>query len=568
MENQIIHFTFQLCRKTPCSYSYTSLEKNDTLVTLENQLNDLLFSLKGYLSIVEYQDEKNKYLDLLSFLFKLIAYTRDIYDGKGERDLTYSMITVWYKYFPKLAMYIFEQLCSSSLSEEKDNNQHKKNTIFGSWKDAKYLCHYIKKNTNILSEEKQEKCIQTIIQLMNNQLYIDYTQQKNLSLTERERETTHGSLIAKWIPREKSKFGWLYESLVKNWNENFENPTQRQSQTPTPHQTYKKYRKIITSLNKKLDTPQIKQCERKSNEINYYHVSLITKHKHVDYFLQNPTKPKIQSPQRSDSNQTQTKKPILHYDLGELCRGNNPEKNTNILLWNKIRENIISSKSNQKKYILPILDMTSNNVEDGIAISILLSEISEIPNRIMTYDQKQAIWISLEHSLSLYEKKRQIENHMIIKNQTPDSTNKKNHSSIAAIEYIIKSILETKLPLEKIEDMYLVFISDFQILDAHELDQNHYSLIQKTFRENGITKIPNILYWNISTEIVHNLPCSPTTSNVLFLAGTASSNFQLLFEFDKTDTDSTPINSFSYYKKILNQDKYQSLERYLYQYFR
>ena len=153
------------------------------------------------------------------------------------------------------------------------------------------------------------------------------------------------------------------------------------------------------------------------------------------------------------------------------------------------------------------------------------------------------------------KKKKQIENHTIIKKQTPDSTNKKNHSSIAAIEYIIKSILETKLPLEKIEEMYLVFISDFQILDklTNELDHNHYSLIQKTFRENGITKIPNILYWNISTEIVHNLPCSPTTPNVLFLAGTASSNFQLLFEFDKTDTNSTPINSFSYYKKILNQ---------------
>jgi hypothetical protein len=221
--------------------------------------------------------------------------------------------------------------------------------------------------------------------------------------------------------------------------------------------------------------------------------------------------------------------------------------------------------------------MTSNNIEDGIAISILLSEISEIPNRIMTYDQKQAIWISLEQPFSLHEKKRQIENHTIIskyRNQTTHQPNKKINHSIAAIEYVIKSILETKLPIEKIEDMYLVFISDFQLLDKDTNESDYYSLIQKMFRENGITKIPNIIYWNISTEIVRNLPCSATTPNVLFLAGTACSNFQSLYEFDNNhnkknkDSTPTPINPFSYYKTILNQYKYQTFERYLYQHFR
>jgi len=552
--NRITYFTFQLCRKTQTHY--LPLEKDNTninLVTLENQLNDLLFSLKGYLFIVEYQEEKNKYLNLLSYLFKLIAYTRDIYDGKGERDLTYTMITVWYKHFPKLAMYIFEQICSSYSTNT--------NTTFGSWKDAKYLCQYIKKNTKLLSEEKQEKCIQDIIQIMNNQLHIDFIHQNNLSL------------ISKWIPREKSKFGWLYESLAKNWNEKFEKPDPNPN--TSPYQSYKKYRKIVSSLNQKLNTTQIKQCERKSNEIDYYHVSLITKHKNEYYFLQNPTNTKTQ-------NKTQNPKPILNYDIGELCREHYPEKSANILLWGKIRENILSTKSNQKKYFLPILDMTSKNVEDGIAISILLSEISEITNRILTYDQKQAIWISLENTLSLYEKKRQIKNHTIMselpvtdkpRNTVPD--NKKQKYSIIAIEYIINSIIETKLPLEQIEDMYLVFISDFQRLEEETKELDHHSLIQKTFRENGIAKIPKIIYWNISTEIVRILPCSPTTPNVYFLAGTASSNFHHLFEFSnhgqnnpESESESTtipinPINPFSYYKKVLNQHKYQRFERYL-----
>ena len=542
---RITHFTFQLCRKT----SGVSLR-------LENQLNDLLYSLKSYLLISEYQVEKNRYLDLLCFLFKLIAYTRDIYDGKGERDLTYSMIMVWYKHFPSLSMYIFEKICST----------------FGSWKDAKYLCHFIKHNANnFLSEEKQEKCLENIIQIMNTQLYNDITDtdQNNLSL------------IAKWIPREKSKFGWLYESLVKNWNQKFETETENPSQPS--YKTYKKYRKILTSLNRKIDTPQIKQCERKSHEINYYHVSLITKRKNTDYFLQNPTKyqsPKRRSDSSRESNRT---KPILNYDIGELYRENenennkNQTKNGNILHWERIREDINNRlETDQEKYLLPILDMTSNNIEDGIAISILLSEISEISNRILTYDQKQAIWISLENQLSLHDKKRQIQKHTILseyktRNQKQNQTN----NSINAIKCIIKSILETKLPLEKIEDMYLVFISDFAWLDK-EYEYDHTSVLKGMFRENGISKIPNIIYWNISTEIVSILPCSPITPNIIFLAGTASSNFHHLFEFskrsdkseevskrsDKSDK-SDPINPFSYYNKILNQEKYQPFEKYL-----
>jgi hypothetical protein len=219
--------------------------------------------------------------------------------------------------------------------------------------------------------------------------------------------------------------------------------------------------------------------------------------------------------------------------------------------------------------------MNSNNIEDGIAISILLSEISEISNRILTYDQKRATWISLENqpTLSLHDKKRQILNHTIISQYKKTYDQKKKNTSTLAIEYIIKSILETKLSIEKIENMVLVFISDFASIDSSteslrkiDKETDHYSLIQNKFRENGISKIPNIIYWNISTEMVRILPCSPITPNVIFLAGTASSNFQHLFDFYKSTTESRDEkNPFSYYKKILNQEKYKPFERYLYQ---
>ena len=530
--NRITHFTFQLCRKTK------GLDHR-----LENQLNDIMFSLKGNLFISEDQEERNQYLQLLSYLFKLIAYTRDIYDGKGERDLTYMMIIVWYKHFPKLAVYIIEKICSSSNPTTNTTTK----IGFGSWKDAKYICQYIKHNSNILAEEKKEKCIEQIIQIMNRQLYIDFTNQTENNL----------SLIAKWIPREKSKFGWLYESLVQNWNANYE------KQKQASNHSYKKYRKILTSLNTQIDTTQIKQCERKSDEINYYNVTHVTKNKNADYFLRNSTKYITNSQTYS---QTYSQKSPHNYDLGEISRERNIEQKGYMDIWKKTRENILStSKTNDEIYLLPILDMTSNNIEEGIAISILLSEISSLSNRIMTYDHERSNWISLDPNTSLYEKKMQIRN-QTIRPSTSYKSNKTDNHSILAIESILKSILETKLPLEKIENMYLVFISDFtfNLLENKETkeNKNHYSLIKHMFQTiTKTTKIPKIIYWNISTEIVPILPCSATTPNVIFLAGTASSNFHHLIHFFTTEE----TNPFSYYNKILNQEKYQPLETYLYQ---
>jgi hypothetical protein len=256
----------------------------------------------------------------------------------------------------------------------------------------------------------------------------------------------------------------------------------------------------------------------------------------------------------------------MNYHLGELCRETSTFLEKTPPLWEKIRERYIQMNTNEMT-LLPILDMTSTNLEDGIAISILLSEISNLSNRILTYDPKQFHWISLEHPSTIFEKKRQIQIHNLFSSNNPTQTSKINPNpkptpSLLPIEPIIKSILETKLPLEKIEQMYLVFISDFQTKTE---EPNHYSRIKQMFRENGIAKIPNIIYWNISTERIPILPCSPTTPNVIFLAGTASSNFQQLFEFCKSNADTGPIHPFSYYKKILNQEKYQPFERYLYQ---
>ena len=45
--------------------------------------------------------------ELFAILYKIIAQTRDIVDGKGEYELAFMQLRVWWDYYPELAMAAF-----------------------------------------------------------------------------------------------------------------------------------------------------------------------------------------------------------------------------------------------------------------------------------------------------------------------------------------------------------------------------------------------------------------------------------------------------------------------------
>ena len=59
------------------------------------------------------------------------------------------------------------------------------------------------------------------------------------------------SLLAKWIPREKSKFGWLFKLLVKNmFARYYETAKTKQASVAADKKARKEYRIICSTLNK------------------------------------------------------------------------------------------------------------------------------------------------------------------------------------------------------------------------------------------------------------------------------------------------------------------------------
>ena len=90
IKTKIIFFYFGLTRK----YKIEDLE------SLSEILDNILYLIKTSLCECDDTLEINHYISYFILLYKLIVYTRDINEGKGERDLSYMMIEVWYKYFP------------------------------------------------------------------------------------------------------------------------------------------------------------------------------------------------------------------------------------------------------------------------------------------------------------------------------------------------------------------------------------------------------------------------------------------------------------------------------------
>ena len=244
IQEKILQFSFQVTRTA-----------DDRINGLSQILSDMLRQL-GHRIQSGTLPEKEVAKGYLSVLYRMIGHTRDIIDGKGEYTLSYMMVHTWYQFFPQLAMFALK--CFVDLG---DRTVHQ----YGSWKDLKYFCEYCKSKGDSVNSE----LIQYAVSLINEQLKRDYA-----SLLSNSNEI---SLAAKWAPREKSSFGWLYEALATNYFNAFletANTDERVKRAVLKCKT--EYRKILSSLNRHIDTLQVKQCGQDWKHIDFNKVTSIS----------------------------------------------------------------------------------------------------------------------------------------------------------------------------------------------------------------------------------------------------------------------------------------------------
>lgn len=507
-------------REKIVQFSFQSIRTDENgIKNLQVVLKELLRVLKSKQDLSS--DEISK--AYLKMLYIMIGQTRDIIDGKGEYALSYMMIYTWHEFYPELA--VFALKCLVDLG---DKSIHQ----YGSWKDIKYFCRYVKTQTH----DETHPLIQNAISIINTQL------RKDMADTENDNdEKNHISLAAKWVAREGSSFDWLFTHLATDYFSEFI----RTATTPVSHakavlKCKTHYRKMLSKLNKKIDTLQIKQCDKKWADICFSSVTSISLAKQKKAFMNITLNGEVRHMDNHDRIECASnfKSHIQLATKGEIeMKGKRlgmadftkqaldllqssykeitPETQLQIdLLNSQWRDN--STQTGQLGNFIAMVDvsgsMEGTPMYAANALGIRIAEKSTLGKRVLTFSANPQ-WVNLEHCNDFVSMTKEI------------CTNSGlNTNFYAALDLILDAIIQSKLSPEDVQDMVLVILSDMQIDHADKTaDQTMYDSIKTKYEAAGNRlygkpfKPPHILLWNLRST--SGFPTMTTQANASMLSG-------------------------------------------------
>jgi hypothetical protein len=446
---------------------------------------------------------KNK--EVVVELLVLIFQTRDIRGGKGERDLFYYMLSMFLDTFPSFSYEILQQVPE-----------------YGYWKDLWNIYE------GVCSEVKEQ-----IDRVVKEQ----YT--KDLS-------AEHPSLLAKWLPREKSEF----DSLAKHFAEVFFPDADR-----TNSEHMRLYRKSVSDLNRRLQTTEIKMCGQTWADIVPHHVPGRLMKKNKDAFFNNPTKRQTRrnAEYRYPDNEDRMKcrKNFKEY-VEELKTGKKVAKAANVLMphelvkevsgyakdhdeliqaqWEAIRNDTIAGGGLDKCVFMcdfsGSMDGTPKYV--SLALGILGSEIAhpDFKDYILTFDHNP-VWHCFKGRRTLRDKVASV----------GSLGQGLNTDFRRACDLILQKLVEHKIPPSE-APTDLVVLTDMGFDKASEMMnstyrlkkkdgwETHFEMIRESFKREGY-KPPRIVCWNLRADF-DDFHSKHDTVGVINLSGWSASAFKNL----------------------------------------
>jgi hypothetical protein len=498
------------------------------------------------------EEVRSSYINMGVTMFKLLAHTRDIVSGKGEYMLFYVMLLEWAKIDILFFDFVIKSLVYDWTGGGEDNNNRAH--PLGSWKDMKYFLTFMK---NCLIDDETiwndiekmsmnnalySQLVNKMVALINEQLRIDST---NLS-----QPGSSFSLVARWIPREKSKkFGWMYYYLAMNYS-------QHQIPSDQTHPSYERavtrafmiYRKLISEVNRRIDTTQIKQCDHRWAEIDFNKVTSITMSKQSKSFLNVKQDGKTyRYEEDGDRNECS-----INYEqyMRDVATGNKKIKGARVSIIDFVKSAIdvtekdVASdsplvatineqwKDNARQTgnltkIVTMCDVSGSMTEDNsnplysaIGLSIRVAEKSALGPRVMTFSEVPS-WIQLgtEDSDTFVKQVAKVR-------RAPWGM---TTNFYAAIDLIRQGIEENKLPREVAEDLAIVIFSDMQVNNASSEMSGTYKKnamfqnIKEMFSKMGERLYgepinpPHIIFWNLRKTT--GFPAISTDANVSMMSG-------------------------------------------------
>jgi len=488
---------------------------------------------------------KEEYIGYMSIMFRLVGQTRDIIDGKGEYTLAYMLLAAWYNHHPSLAMFAFK--CFVSLGAEHP---------YGSWKDVKHMIKYMNQH------KTGEELVAYAIDLLNDQINQDV-------------KAEVPSLAAKWAPREKSSHSELFAKLACNYFPDYVRSAKSEETAKKAILKAKMdYRKVISGLNKKLDTVQIKQCGKTWAEIEPTKQTSITMHKQKKAFL-NKTKKGEKRSELEDRIVCATK---FEEFAAKAEKGEVEIKGKRIGLNDFTKEALVLFSSHQQTgseaqilnaqwvnnslqtgqlgKMIAMVDvsgsMSGDPMNAAIALGIRIAEKSLLGKRVLTFSASPT-WVNLDDCTNFIQS--------VEKLQRADWGMNTNFA--AALNLILDAIIQHKVPPEDVEDMVLTILSDMQIDSADHSYGSMMGMIEQKYAEAGMRlfgkpfKAPHILFWNLRST--SGFPALSTQKNASMMSGFSAALLNLFCEEGLNALQNcTP---WSLFLKGLELERYNVLEQ-------
>ena len=552
VRENIIQFSFQLTRTDEKGVHKLALVLHDILNTLKNKHN----------SSDKHSSELIVASEYLIILYKMIGQTRDIIDGKGECSLTYMMIYTWYQFYPELAFFAVK--CLVDFGDDGQTHQ------YGSWKDIKYFCDYCHNQICDITHP----LIQYSIHLVNAQVRKD---NENLLAN-----IDTISLAAKWVPREKNKisrFGWLYESLACNYFQRYMETSNEKSKPAAVLKCKTEYRKMLSTLNKQIDTLQIKQCGKAWADINFNAVTSVSFAKQKKAFL---NVKKNGDPRFPDSEDRAVCAKHFNEHVQKTVNGETEIKGKRVGLENFTKQ-AIDLLSNQQSLsyevekallnsqwrdnssqtgvlgdMIAMVDvsgsMNGDPLNAAIALGVRIAEKSKLGKRIITFSSTPN-WVNLEGQNDFVS--------MVEKLQKADWGMTTNFD--AALNMILDAIVETKMNPDDVEGLTLAVFSDMQMDCADTLNHDTnvlYDRIRTKYSEAGMRvhgkpyKPPHILFWNLRST--SGFPTLSSQQNASMMSGFSASSLNLFCEQGIESLQA--CSPWSLFLKSLENERYSIME--------
>ena len=517
MEEKIVQYFFQLTR------SDKSVVRN----TLSKKFIEILSEVK--LSDKTQQGENY----LLTLIVKLIAQTRDIVDGKGEYELSYMMVYELYSFYPELAEEIVREFVTHESGEHP----------FGSWKDIKYLCQYCAEQSG-----QSHPLIKFAVSISVKQINLDRAKFNTNTDRPINSEATQLSLISRWLPREKSKFGWLFKMIAEQcFNHFIVTAAERnngQNLDIAKRKCYTHFRLVLSSMNKYLDTVQIKQCDKRWREIEHEKLTSITIRKQNNA-LRNISK----GHQRSeDPDRIKCAENFKDF-MGRVAEGKTIVKGKRVSMIDFVRDALSCDDAESQRLLnyqwndsskltgklpnmIAMVDVSGSMSCDNciplysaVALGCRVAEKSLLGKRVLTFSETPS-WINLESCSTFTEMVHKIKN----------GSWGFNTNFTKALRLILGAIEEARLLPEEVKDMVLTVFSDMQIDSCGNESPTQTMLdnIDRMYHEAGMRvhgrpyKRPHILFWNLRST--SGFPTLSSVTGCSMMSGASPSLLNLFCE--------------------------------------